>query len=112
MKYELDATNQSLGRLASKAVAILRGKNLVSYTPNKLSDNHITVKNLDKVKFTGNKLNQKEYHHYSGYHGGIKTTKLSELWSKKPEYVFKGMVYDMLPKNKLRKEMIKNLTFK
>ena len=111
MKYELDATNQSLGRLASKIAFILRGKNLVSYTPNELPDNEVTVENIKSAKFTGSKLSKKIYQNYSGYHGGVKTRKLSELWESRPEYVLRGMVYNMLPLNKMRDKIIKNLLF-
>ena len=112
MKYELDATDQSLGRLASKIAILLRGKNLASYIPNKFPENEVTVKNLKSAKFTGNKLNTKKYYSYSGYHGGIKARKLSELWDKKPESVLQGMVYRMLPTNRTRDKIIKNLIFK
>ena len=112
MVYELDATNQSLGRLATKVAIILRGKNSPSYTPNELPDNKVVIKNLKEAKFTGNKFNNKKYHHYSGYHGGIKTRKLSELWETKPEFVLRGMIYNMLPVNRTREKIIKNLRFK
>ena len=112
MKYELDATNESYGRLASKVAAMLRGKHLASFTPNKIPDLEVVVKNLDKIKFTGNKLSQKVYYHYSGYHSGMKTRKLSDLWSSRPEYVFRHSVYTMLPKNKTRDKVIKKLKFK
>lgn len=112
MKYEVDATNESLGRLASKITVLLRGKNQASYQPNKLPTNEVFVTNLKSVKFTGRKFNQNKYHHYSGYHGGIKSRKLSELWETKPEYVFRGMVYNMLPVNRTRDKIIKNLKFK
>lgn len=111
MKYELDATNQSLGRLASKVAAILRGKNLVSYAPDKLPKNKVVVKNLKSAKFTGDKFNQKKYYHYSGYHSGIKARSLAELWDKKPEGVLRKMVYRMLPVNRTRDKIIKNLSF-
>lgn len=109
--YELDATNQSLGRFASKIAIILRGKNLASYIPHLLPDNEVVVKNLKKAKFTGNKLSQKKYHHYSGYHGGIKARSLTELWEKKPEEVLRKMVYLMLPVNRTRDKIIRNLKF-
>lgn len=111
MKYTLDATNQSLGRLASKAAIILRGKNLASYTPNVLPTNEVLIKNLKNVKFTGNKFKQKKYYHYSGYHSGIKARSLFELWDKKPEDVLRGMIYTMLPINRSRDKIIKNLKF-
>lgn len=112
MQYEIDATNQALGRLASKIAFILRGKNLATYQPNELPKNQITLKNIDKIRFTGLKFKDKEYHHYSGYHSGIKTRTLSELWQMRPERVIRQVVYNMLPKNKLRDKIIKNLKFK
>ena len=111
MKYEVDATIQSLGRLATKIATLLRGKNLASYTPNKLPDSMVIVKEIKKAKFTGDKINQKKYHHYSGYHGGIKSRSLKELWATKPEHVLQGMVYRMLPTNRTRDKIIKNLRF-
>lgn len=111
MKYELDATNQSLGRFASKIAIILREKNLPSYTPNKLPTSQVVINNLKNAKFTGNKLNQKKYYHHSGYHSGIKVRGLSELWGKRPEEVLRKMVYLMLPVNRTRDKIIKNLKF-
>lgn len=111
MVFELDATNQSLGRLASKVAFILRGKNLATYKPNELPKNQVILKNINKIKFTGTKFNKKVYHHYSGYHSGIKTTKLSKLWQEKPKQVIRQMIYNMLPQNKLRSKIIKNLKF-
>ena len=109
--YQLDATNQSLGRLASKIAILLREKNLASYTPNKLPTSQVVVKNLKNAKFTGNKFNQVKYYHYSGYHGGIKARSLKELWTTKPEEVLRKMVYTMLPTNRTRDKIIKNLKF-
>ena len=111
MQYMLDATNQSLGRLASKIATILREKNLPSYVPNKLPTSEVVVSNLKSAKFTGSKFDQKKYYHYSGYHGGIKARKLSELWETKPEHVLREMVYHMLPINRTRDKIIKNLKF-
>ena len=110
-KIEMDAKDQSLGRLASKVAVSLRGKDKATYRPDKLADVQVVVKNLNKVKFTGNKLADKVYYHYSGYHSGIRARKLSELWATRPEYVFREVVYRMLPKNKSRDKVIKNLKF-
>lgn len=107
----LDAKNQSLGRLASKVAVSLRGKDKPSYKPDKMADVQVVVKNLAQAKFTGNKLSDKTYYHYSGYHSGIRARKLSELWASRPNYVFREMVYRMLPKNKTRDKIIKNLKF-
>lgn len=112
MKHEIDAANQSLGRVASQIAGILRGKNSPSFKPSVLPQIDVIVKNTNKIKFTGQKLKQKVYHHYSGYHSGLKTTKLSELWAKNPENVLRMSVYRMLPKNKTRDKIIKNLKFK
>ena len=110
-KHELDATNQSLGRLASKAALLLRGKDKPTYIPNELPDNEVVVKNLKEAKFTGNKLAKKLYHHYSGYHSGIKTQTLGQLWDKDPEEVLRQMIYTMLPTNRTRDKIIRNLKF-
>ncbi len=108
----IDATNETLGRLSSKIAFVLRGKNLPSFQPEVLPQVEVTVKNADKVRFTGSKLNKKIYYSYSGYHGGIKAKKLSELWETKPTYVIRECVYRMLPKNKTRDKIIRNLKFK
>ena len=81
-KIDVDATNQSLGRLASRIAVLLRGKHLASYQPNILPEIEVNVKNLKKVKFTGNKLKNKIYYRYSGYHSGIKSQTLEERWEK------------------------------
>lgn len=112
MKYEVDAKNKSFGRLASEVALLLRGKRMVSFTPNKLPGVEVVVNNLNKTKFTGNKYDSKIYYRYSGYHSGIRARKLSELWQSRPEYVFRHSVYRMLPKNKMRDKIIKNLKFK
>ena len=110
--FEIDATNETLGRLASKIAVALRGKNLVSYKPEVLPSVEVIVKNSEKVRFTGSKFNQKTYYHYSGYHSGIRARKLSELWETRPTHVIRECVYRMLPKNKTRDKIIKNLKFK
>jgi len=108
---EIDATNQTLGRLSSKIAFVLRGKNLPSFQPEVLPQVEVTVKNAEKVRFTGSKINKKIYYSYSGYHGGIRAKKLSDLWEEKPTHVIKECVYRMLPKNKTRDKIIKNLKF-
>lgn len=108
-KIIIDATNQSLGRLASKIATLLRGKHLATYQPNILPQIEVNVNNIKKVKFTGNKLKNKIYYRYSGYHSGIKARTLQERWTKNPADVLKYSVYRMLPKNKTRDKIIKNL---
>ncbi len=109
---EIDATNETLGRLASKIAVLLRGKNLVAYQPEVLPQVEVKVNNADKVRFTGSKFSQKTYYHHSGYHSGIRARKLSELWKTRPTEVIRDCVYRMLPKNKTRDKIIKNLKFK
>ena len=108
-KIIVDATNQSLGRLASKIAVLLRGKHLAGYQPHILPQVEVSVKNLEQVKFTGNKLKGKIYYRYSGYHSGIKARTLEERWLKNPAEVLQYSIYRMLPKNKSRDKIIKNL---
>lgn len=112
MQYEIDATGQTLGRIATKIATVLRGKHTAAYDPSKLSGVDVIVSNVDKLHFTGAKLKQKTYYRYSGYHGGLHKRSLGELWGKNPRSVLRHTVYRMLPKNKLRDKMIKNLKFK
>lgn len=109
IKVEVDATNQSLGRLASRIAVLLRGKHLPNYQPNILPQVEVSIKNLRKVKFTGKKFTDKIYYRYSGYHSGIKARTLEERWTKSPAEVLRYSVYRMLPKNKTRDKVIKNL---
>ncbi len=108
---EIDATNETLGRLASKIAVLLRGKNLASYQPEVLPQVKVMIKNIDKIRFTGSKFSTKTYYHHSGYHSGIRARKLSELWASRPDHVIRECVYRMLPKNKTRDKIIKNLKF-
>lgn len=110
--FEVDATDQSLGRVASKIAMILRGKNLASYQPHITPQTEVVVTNLKKVKFTGQKLDQKTYYHYSGYPGGMKERNLGDLWAAKPQEVLRKAVLRMLPANRTRSVIIKNLKFK
>jgi len=109
---QIDATNQSIGRLATQVATLLRGKHKADYTPQIDNGDFVVITNLDKIKFTGKKLEQKKYYHYSGYPGGLKETELKELFTKNPQEVLRKAVYQMLPKNRLRQHMIKRLTFK
>jgi len=110
--HQIDATDQAIGRLASQVALLLRGKHKINFSPQIDNGDFVIVSNIDKVKITGKKLEQKKYYSYSGYPGGLKTKKMSDVFKTKPEEVLKRAVYNMLPKNKLRQEMIKRLTFK
>lgn len=105
----IDVKNKSLGRAASKTAVMLRGKDEPNFAPNRVPALKIRILNVSKIRLTGNKENQKKYVRYSGYPGGLKHIRMKDLFSKKPEEVFKKAVWGMLPKNKLRKIFIKNL---
>ena len=109
--FNIDATNQALGRIATQVSEALRGKHLPSYAPEKLSNVEVVISNLKSAKFTGNKLEQKTSYHYSGYHGGLRARNLGEEWEKNPQEVLRHIVYRMLPKNKTRDKIIQNLKF-
>lgn len=108
-KKTIDATGMSLGRLATKIAAELQGKTEASFAPNSDEGNVVLVKNLANVKFTGAKFEDKMYHSYSGYPGGLKSRSLRELWSKDPVELLRQTVWNMLPKNTLRKKQIERL---
>lgn len=105
----IDAEGQILGRLAGKIVRILIGKHHPNFDPAVLNNEKVIVINAAKIKFTGNKLQQKLYRHHSGYPGGLKTTTLEKLIVKDPNQVLEHAVSGMLPKNKLRPLRLKNL---
>lgn len=107
--YTIDASNKILGRLATEMVMILRGKDEPDFLPYKLSNNKVVVFNTGKIILTGKKFEKKEYIRHSGYLGGITSIKFKDLFKRDPNEVFKKAVYRMLPKNKLRDKMIKNL---
>jgi len=104
-----DAGEENLGRLASRAAVILRGKDKVSFAPHLDEGDFVVIVNSDNLKVTGNKLKDKIYYHYTGYPGGIKEISLEKLIEKDSTEVVKKAVFGMLPKNKLRKEMMSRL---
>ena len=107
--YVVDGTNQTVGRMCARIAAILRGKNKAYYTPHVDCGDNIVVINADKVKFTGNKLEEKEYIHYTGYPGGQKSELAKDLLKRRPEAVIETAVKGMLPKNRLGRKMFKKL---
>lgn len=107
--HTIDATNQSLGRIATKVALLLRGKQRVTFQPNVMPQEKVIVTNITKMKFTGSKLTTKAYHRYSGYPGGIHTRMLGQLMESDPKKVFWKAVYNMLPENRLRSRIMKNL---
>jgi large subunit ribosomal protein L13 len=107
--YVVDADGQTLGRLASRIAPILKGKHKPTYTPHLDCGDFVIIVNAEKVRVTGRKLDQKFYHHHSGYPGGLKSISLRQQLDRYPERVLEAAVRGMLPKNKLGRRMIKKL---
>jgi len=107
--YVVDATDMTLGRLASEVAKVLRGKNKAIFTPHIDTGDYVIVINAEKIAVTGKKLDQKIYYHHSDYVGGMKETTLREKLAKKPESVIELAVKGMLPKGPLGRQMLKKL---
>ena len=107
--FVVDATDMTLGRLASEVAKILRGKNKAIFTPHIDCGDNVIVINASKIKVTGKKMDQKIYYHHSDYVGGMKETTLKEMMAKKPERVIELAVKGMLPKGPLGRQMYKKL---
>ena len=105
----INAENAIVGRLAAYISKVLRGKNKNQYTPNMDTGDFVIVTNIDKIKFTGKKLNNKKYYRHTGYPGGIKSTTPNLLMNKKPEEVLKLAVKRMLPGGPLAKKQLSKL---
>ena len=105
----IDGENAVVGRLASYISKVLRGKNKSQYTPNMDNGDFIIVTNIEKIKFTGKKINNKKYYRHTGYPGGIKSTTPSILMKKKPEEVLKLAVKRMLSGGPLAKKQLSKL---
>ena len=107
--YVVDATDQTLGSLASEVAKVLRGKNKPIFTPHIDTGDYVIVINAEKIKVSGKKLDQKVYYHHSDYVGGMKETTLKEMLNKKPEKVIELAVKGMLPKGPLGRQMFTKL---
>ena len=107
--YLVDATDKTLGRLSSQIAHRLRGKHKTEYTPHVDTGDYIVVINAEKVRVTGNKLQNKMYHHHTGYIGNLKSINLEKLLAKAPERVIESAVKGMMPKNPLGRSMFKKL---
>ena len=107
--YVVDATDMTLGRLASEVAKVLRGKNKAIFTPHIDTGDYVIVVNAEKIKVTGKKMEQKIYYRHSDYVGGMKETTLKEMLAKHPERVIEFAVKGMLPKGPLGREMYKKL---
>lgn len=105
----IDAENQVLGRLASAAAKMLRGKHKTNFTPHVDCGDNIIIINAEKIRLTGNKWDDKEYIRHSGYPGGQRSLTAKELMAKNPIALVEKAVKGMLPKNKLGAELFRNL---
>ena len=105
----VDAENEVVGRLATKVASMLRGKYKTNYTPHLDCGDNVIVINAEKIRFTGAKMEDKEYVSYSGYPGGQKKASPNEMLRKKPQYIVEEAVRGMLPKNRLGAELFRNL---
>ena len=107
--YIIDAENKPLGRVATQAALILKGKHKPTYSTHLDVGDHVIILNCSKVVLTGKKLDQKVYRHHSGYIGGMKETTARDLLNKNPEQMMMHAVKGMLPHNSLGRQMLKKL---
>ena len=107
--YIIDAAHKPLGRVATEAAKLLRGKHKPTFTPNLDVGDHVIILNCNQVILTGNKLNQKVYRHHSGYIGGMKETSAKDMLEKNPEKAMMLAVKGMLPHNSLGAQQLKKL---
>jgi len=105
----VDAEGEVVGRLCSRIAHVLRGKHKPSFTPHVDCGDYVIVVNAEKVRFTGSKMEQKEYLRYTGYPGGQRTSTPKDLLTKKPFAIIENAVRGMLPKNRLGRQMFKKL---
>ncbi|GIP36288.1 50S ribosomal protein L13 [Paenibacillus sp. J2TS4] len=103
--YIIDATGKTLGRLASEAASLIRGKHKPTFTPHIDSGDFVIIINASKIVLTGNKLQDKKYYRHSMHPGGLKVTTAQEMLDKKPERMMELAVHGMLPKNRLGNKM-------
>ena len=107
--WVVDATDQTLGRLATRIATLLEGKHKPIYSPHLDTGDHVVVLNAASIKVTGNKLEQKRYYRHSGYPGGFREESLEALLERKPELAIERAVKGMLPRNRLGRAMIKKM---
>lgn len=112
LSYEwvlIDAKGKVLGRLASRISQILRGKDRVGYSPHLPGEYGVIVINVEQIRLSGKKTNQKLYHHHSGYPGGLKTENYSDRLKRRPDFPLRKAVQGMLPKNRLSRMLLSRL---
>ena len=110
MKYEIDATNKKLGRLASEIAVILQGKKVAAFEPRLVGEDSVLVKNIEKMEVTGKKYTQKKYYHHTTQIGHLREETMRMVWEKRgPGEVLRRAIMGMLPKNRLRVARMKKL---
>ncbi len=107
--HVVDAEGRTLGRLATSIATILNGKHNPMYVPHLLTGDYVIVVNAEKIRVTGNKVEQKMYYRHSGYHGGLTERTLADMLAKHPDRVIRQAVKGMLPKNSLGRKMLKRM---
>jgi large subunit ribosomal protein L13 len=107
--FVVDAEGQTLGRMATRIATVLRGKHKVTFTPHVDTGDYVIVINAGKVALSGNKMDAKKYHRYSGHTGGMKSKTAREVVDTEPERLVTQAVKGMLPKNRLSRQVIKKL---
>lgn len=107
--HEIDASGNSMGRVATQIANFLRGKHKRDFTPHMDMGDFVVAVNIDKMKFTGRKIDQKKYYHHSGYLGGLKTKTLKDEIVRSPETVLRKAVFSMLDEVKFRKTLMSRL---
>lgn len=107
--FVIDAEGETVGRMCTKIAHVLKGKHKPSYTPHIDCGDYVIVINADKIRFTGNKMDKKEYITFSGYPGGQKRIVAKDLLVKKPTAIVENAVRGMLPKNTLGRDMFRKL---
>ncbi len=107
--FVIDASDRTLGRLATEVARRLRGKHKPEYTPNVDTGDFIVIVNAEKVRVTGRKTSDKMYHHYTGYPGGLKSVSFERLRDTHPERIIERAVKGMLPRTPLARAMLKKL---
>ncbi len=110
-EHIIDATDKVFGRLAVEIALLLRGKEKPNFLPNQDLGDIVIIKNVEKVKFSGNKMTDKKYYHHTGYAKGLREVSLRKLFAQDPAEVLRRAVHGMLPNNKLSSEQIKRLKF-
>ncbi|MFN8165117.1 MAG: 50S ribosomal protein L13 [Bacteroidia bacterium] len=105
----IDAKDQTVGRLSSQVAMILRGKTKPGYTPHVDCGDNVIIINAEKIRFSGNKMEEKEYVHYTGYPGGQRFATPNDWMKKNPALILENSIRGMLPKNRLGRELFRNL---